>query len=117
MSITTVPAGLDSQRELIVETLSRYLAGRSDDRWFDWLYALFPLRSSADVVGDRQRRRRGDWSGCSLSAAVSFGQRGNPRLGARGFLFRSSISELRSGSSVAAGMLSGGGATRRCILL
>ena len=42
MSITTVPAGLDSQRELIVETLSRYLAGRSDDRWFDWLYALSP---------------------------------------------------------------------------
>ena len=42
MSITTVPAGLDSQRELIVETLLRYLAGRSDDRWFDWLYVRSP---------------------------------------------------------------------------
>jgi hypothetical protein len=42
MRITILPADLYSQRDLIVETLLRYLTDRSDQRRFDWLYTASP---------------------------------------------------------------------------
>ncbi len=40
MSITIAPADLNAQRQIIVDTLLRYLTDQSDQRRFEWLYKI-----------------------------------------------------------------------------
>ena len=106
MRITILPADLDSQRDLIVETLS------CDVSLTD--------QTSADLNGFTRhlrmvRRGRGWlWMGSQetvIGVAAAFPRRfylGDEEvlgLGAGRFLFGSAISELRSGAAVAAGVL------------